>query len=244
MQKIDSIELILSQLGYVRKTDTIGYHITLSKNISTFRHYLKPKDSMDRFFSFIGEEEATSNEGVLTAKKVYTSDAFFTHSIQYEAKHSQVEMPYIIQQGITAFLEEDIRAYQEEAKKSYAEPKKKNLIDFLVRNTIREVMFDYRRHDLFNSEDGYIKLLNLYLKKSLEIVGGDASAVKRFAILMEKSGFKNSQDLAIIAKDTTDTQLKLFLNFIQANEELGIVISDYKSAYNVFSSIDQSGFTD
>lgn len=244
MQKIDSIELTLSQLGYVRKTDTIGYHVTLSKNISTFRHYLKPKDSMDRFLSSVGEEEATSSEGVLTAKRVYTSDAFFTHSIQYEAKYSQVEMPYNIQQGITNFLEEDIKAYQEEAKKLYPQPKKKSLIDILIRKTIRDAMFDYRRHDLFNSEDGYIKLLNLYLVRSLEMVQGDTAAVKRFAILMEKSGFRNSQDLAIIAKDTTDTQIKSFLNFIQANEELGIAISDYKSAYNVFSVIDQSSFTD
>jgi hypothetical protein len=248
MQKIDSIELLLSQIGYVRKTDMIGYHVTLSRSVSTFKHYLKPKDSMDKFMIAFGEDSSStgSGDGVLTAKRVYTSDAFLSHSIQYGETTANIDMPYRIKEGITSFLSSDIAKYQSSFTESES-PKKNSLFsrfifgkDYLDNRNA----FDFRRHDLFQSEDGYIRLLEMYVNKCLDIVAGDAGAAKRFAILMEMGGFRNYEDLAIIAKDTTDADLRMFMNFIQANMELEISITDFKNAYNVFTMVNKNDFID
>lgn len=248
MQKIDSIELLLSQIGYVRKTDTIGYHITLSRSVSTFKHYLKPKDSMDRFITAFGEDSDSQNssENVLTAKRIYTSDAFLSHSIQYGETKSNIDMPYRIKEGITDFLSSDIAKYQS----SVAAPeliRKPSLLSRIIlgKDYAKNLgALDFRRHDLFQNEDGYLRFIEMYVNKCLDIVAGDSGAAKRFAILMEMSGFRNYEDLALIAKDTTDSDLKMFMNFIQANVELEISITDFKNAYNVFTMVDKSNFID
>jgi hypothetical protein len=248
MQKIDSIELLLSQIGYVRKTDTIGYHITLSRSVSTFKHYLKPKDSMDRFITAFGEDadSSSSGENVLTAKRVYTSDAFLSHSIQYGENLAEVDMPYRIKDGITNFLSSDIAKYQSSVAKPELATKRSLLSRIILGKDYinSSSALDFRGHDLFQNEDGYLRLIEMYVNKCLDIVAGDAGAAKRFAILMEMSGFRNYEDLALIAKDTTDADLKMFMNFIQANVELEISITDFKNAYNVFTMVDKSNFID
>lgn len=246
MQKIDTIELLLSQIGYVRKTDTVGYHVTLSRNISTFKHYLKPKDSMDKFINAFSDpnEASESGEGVLTAKRIYTSDAFLTHSVQYGESISTIDMPYRVKDGITHFLASDISEYQSKAS-SAAGGKSSWLVRMLGLDPKRDNdLTNFRRHDLFNNEDGYIRFLEMYTQKCVKIVSGNSGAAKRFAILMEMSNFTQYESLALIAVDTTDEDLRLFLNFIQANAELEIVINDFKHAYNVFSMVGKNNFLD
>jgi hypothetical protein len=244
MNKIDNIELTLSQLGYNRTNDTVGYHITLSKSIASFRHYLAPKDDFQKMLLIMGENVVAQPDGVLTTHRVYNHDAFLTHTVQYGEKDILVEMPYNIKNGLTSFLEEEITLYL----KSFEEPevKKSLLMRFLIGKSLERLNLTrgLSDHDLFSSEENYIKILDIYLARSLSLVNNDREAVKRFSILMEKADFKNPEALAVIALDTNDKSLKTFLNFVQANQELHIEITDYKAAYNAFSLVDQYEFED
>lgn len=242
MKKIDTIELTLSQLGYERADATIGYHITLSKTISTFRHYLSPKNLYQRIFPEELDSSPTK-EGVLTTKHIYSNDAFLTHSSQYGEADTNVEMPYRTREGLTRFLKEDISQYIKDLEGS---PVRRSWLVRLIfgKQSPENFYRSISNHELFSAEEGHVKVLAMYLARSLSMVGGDYAAVKRFAILMEKANFENPESLAVIALDTNDKGLKTFLNFIQANEELGIEIRDYKAAYNAYSLVDKSGFED
>lgn len=239
MEKIDTIELLLAELGYQRKTENIGYHPTLSRSISSFRHYLKP---LDFFEALHKQEEAETpiDQGVLTAKKVYTYDSFFTHSKQYGEDTAKVEVPYRVKDGLAESLKEELATPNSNASK------KKGLFGrlFDLDSDISSYESPFRRRELFYDEDNSIKVLTLYVEKCRTLVENDPGALARLGILAEISGFQQIDDLAVIAKDTTDSDLKLFLSFLAKNADMDIVIRDYKNAYNVFTMVDKSQFLD
>lgn len=239
MEKIDTIELLLAEVGYQRKTETIGYHPTLSRTISSFRHYLKPLDFFGELYKS-EEQQELSEQQTLTARKVYTHDAFLVHSKQYGDTSAKVEVTYRIKDGLESFLREELR---EDPPVEAVKPK---FFDKLFNKSFQSVLgdFQYRKNELFSNEDDAIKVLTLYVEKCRTLVDGDAGAMQRLGMLAELSGFKQMTDLAIIAKDTSDTDMKMFLSFLAKNEDMDIVIRDYKQAYNVFTMVDKSQFSD
>jgi hypothetical protein len=242
MQKIDTIELTLSQLGYERTDSIIGYHITLSKRVASFRHYLAPSNAWRRLFEE-QEGESSGSEAVLTTKKLYSNDSFFTHTSQYGETDATFELSYTAKEALTRFLSDEVSLY---LKGFDREETKRPWLIRVILGKHSPIVFprNILNHDLFSSEEGYAKILGMYLNKSLLMVNNDRDAVKRFAMLMEKANFKSPESLATIALDTKDSEIKSFLNFIQANEELGIAITDYKAAYNAYSLVDKQEFQD
>jgi hypothetical protein len=238
MEKIDTIELLLAEIGYQRKTENVGYHPTLSRSVSSFRHYLKPLDFFESKHR-IEKEEAPIDQGTLTAKKVYTYDSFFTHSKQYGETLAKVEVPYRVKDGLAGLLREDISESE-----INREQKKSLFTGFFKHGKEKKFSIQASSGDLFLDEDDAIRILTLYVEKCRDLVKGDTAAMQRLGMLAEISGFRQMEDLAIIAQDTSDSDLKLFLSFLAKNADMDIAIRDYKQAYNVFTMVDKSQLID
>lgn len=241
MEKIDTIELLLAEIGYQRKTENVGYHTTLSRSVSSFRHYLKPLDFFESRYKSAREEEL-SGEGALITKKVYTYDSFLTHSKQYGEDEIKIEVSYRVKNGLVNLLREELHGTSENDT-----PDKKSFLGKLLgrkESKLRLTGFPRSEEELFANEANAINILTLYIEKCRELVQGDTSAMQRLGMLAEISNFQQIEDLAIIAKDTSDSDVEMFLSFLAKNADMDIKIRDYKQAYNVFSMVDKSQFLD
>lgn len=236
MEKIDTMEILLAEMGYQRRTEIIGYHINLSRTVSSFRHYLRYVDPWMR-----DEDSPLQESGTITAKKVYSFDAFLTHSKQAGVDNAYVEIRYGDRKGIADFLnsfnsekETEIRNNGSLFSKLFGISLKETagMASSLIRN----------KRDCFKDEDATIETLVAYRDALKKLVDDDMQALPRLVVLAEIVGYIQMENLAIIAKDTTDETLKMFLRFLEKNIEMEIQILDYKDAYNIFSALDKSAF--